>query len=67
VTPVGFTEDKPHEWVIGVTRDYRMRTDPSKVLFVPAPFSSVHRWIYDNQGTLVLAPGSRPVHAAALA
>ena len=65
-TPVGFTEDKPDQWVIGLTRDYRMRAERGGLLFVPATFTSVHRWIYGPDGALVLAPGSQPLHPAAL-
>lgn len=54
VVPDGFVETKPTEWVLGLTRTYRMRRHRGSLLFLPAPFKHLRRWRYhDGQLTPV--------------
>lgn len=52
VTPPGFTAVKPEQWVLGLTRSYRMVLVRGTVLFLPAPFTHLQRWRYDQHGHL---------------
>ena len=56
VTPPGFADGKPTEWLLGITRNYRMLHRRGTLVFRPAPFTSIERWTYDSDGRLCAAP-----------
>ena len=41
VTPPGFADTKPAEWLLGITRNYRMLYRRGTLVFRPAPFTRV--------------------------
>lgn len=61
VTPPGFADTKPAEWILGITRNYRMLRRRGTLVFRPAPFTSIERWTYDSDGHLLTAPPSVPL------
>ena len=51
--PIGFSEDKPRLWILGITRTYRVEVrDDGVAIYHPAPFKSVRTYEYDNLGRL---------------
>jgi hypothetical protein len=52
ITPPGFSDTKPDQWVLGLTRSYRMVLTGGTLLFLPAPFTHLQRWRYDRDGRL---------------
>lgn len=50
-TPTGFVEEKAAEWVMGITRDYRIEPYGRGHVFRPAPFRTIRRFAYVD-GTL---------------
>lgn len=61
VTPPGFADTKPTEWILGITRNYRMLHRRGTLVFRPAPFTSIERWTYDSDGHLLTAPPPVPL------
>lgn len=55
VTPPGFDDAKPTEWILGISRDYRMLWRRGILVFRPAPFTALERWTYDGDGHLTAA------------
>jgi hypothetical protein len=49
--------EKPKEWVIGVTRKYRMLSHAGGVLFKTAPMHHTYRYVYNGSGMLEPADG----------
>jgi hypothetical protein len=61
VSPVGFVEDKPDEWFVYETREYRCeliieRGQIHGYVFQTAPAVRLHHWVYSPEGRLVPAP-----------
>lgn len=50
--PAGFDASRTDEWVMGITRDYKMDVRPDSIVFRPAPFKRVRRFTYNDQGVL---------------
>jgi hypothetical protein len=44
--------NKPVEWIIGVTRDYRMMPHAGGILFLPKPIHHLTRYRYNDNGIL---------------
>ena len=55
VTPPGFDDAKPAEWILGISRDYKMLWRRGILVFRPAPFTALERWTYDGDGRLIAA------------
>lgn len=52
--PNGFIEDKPSEWVVGITRDFSVRVlSGGGVVLIAAPWKRSRRYRYDETGVLV--------------
>jgi hypothetical protein len=43
VTPPGFADTEPAEWLLGITRNYRMLHRRGTLVFRPAPFTGIER------------------------
>jgi hypothetical protein len=59
--PAGFVEDKPDEWCVYETREYRCelitsRGQISGYAFKAAPAVRLFRWVYSAEGKLIPAP-----------
>lgn len=61
VTPPGFSDTKPTEWLLGITRNYRMLRRRGTLVFRPAPFTSIEHWTYDHDGHLLGGPPPIPL------
>ncbi|MFC0429896.1 hypothetical protein [Kutzneria buriramensis] len=48
VLPEDFTDDKPDQWVLGLTRSYRHGLVRGTLRFYPAPFKHVRRFAYTD-------------------
>lgn len=48
-TPAGFDADRTDEWVMGITRDYKMTPTRGGIIFKAAPFVSTRRFAYVNR------------------
>lgn len=55
-TPPGFDDVRPDEWILGISRSYRMLWRRGVQVFRPAPFTALQRWTYDDGGHLIAAP-----------
>lgn len=51
-TPEGFVEEKPEEFIIGITRDYKVNVTEGHLIFKAAPFKKAHRFRFDDEGHL---------------
>lgn len=55
--PAGFDESRTSEWVMGITRDYKMTPTRGGIIFKAAPFTQTRRFAYVDG---VLTETSRP-------
>jgi hypothetical protein len=52
VIPPGSHGDKPTGWTLGITRQYRMLPADGFTVYLPAPFRTVHTYLYGPDGRL---------------
>ncbi|GAA0490916.1 hypothetical protein Ade02nite_23320 [Paractinoplanes deccanensis] len=52
VIPAGSHGDKPAGWTLGITRRYRMVPADGFIVYLPAPFHTVHTYLYSPDGRL---------------
>ena len=59
--PPGSHGTKPDGWTLGITRTYRTMFVPEHGLtvYLPAPFRTVHSYVYGPGGRLRHHPGTR--------
>ncbi|NUP48490.1 MAG: hypothetical protein HOW97_14455 [Catenulispora sp.] len=48
--------DQPEEWVLGITRSFRIEINHGVAAYLPAPFTSRHHYRYDEQGRIFTGP-----------
>jgi hypothetical protein len=61
IMPPGSHGDKPAGWTLGITRSYRttLLPDHGFAVYLPAPFRTMHTYLYGPDGQLHAAPGTR--------
>ncbi|WP_239126796.1 hypothetical protein [Asanoa siamensis] len=61
IIPPGSHGDKPDRWLLGITRAYRTRfiAEHGFTTYLPAPFRTVHTYVYGTDGRLQPSTDSR--------
>lgn len=61
IMPPGSHGTKPDGWMVGITRTYRSMFLPDHgfTVYLPAPFRTVHAYVYGPDGRIQPAPGNR--------
>jgi hypothetical protein len=54
ITPTGWIDDRPDEWIIYITRDYRIKVNPARgeYVFFASPAKELRRFRYGDDGQL---------------
>lgn len=55
-TPAQFDGSRTEEWVIGITRDYKMDVRRGAIVFTPAPFKQTRRFTYEGRTLVEVTP-----------